>query len=205
MIRRLFFDMQINSNPYSEIVDKLRTREDLELLKEEIQLLLVSIYQPGEGGFEKVLKRSVRSWVASSVLEGLLKTGLTQEKYLKGLEEKVAQLRELKLTLSFQPTEEFVDELNAWVIEHLGAGIILDIKVDQKILGGAIITYEGKYRDYSLAKRFDKSFYARKKEIMPFPSQVAELSSPKKEALSASIQLGSKSQGVLGPTSNPKV
>ena len=51
----------------------------------------------------------------------------------------------VRLTLAFEPNKD-------WIVKAVGRAVILDIRVDKSILGGAIIENQGKYGDYSLRK-----------------------------------------------------
>lgn len=85
------------------------------------------------------------------------------EKYLNTLLEKIRTINSLKLTLAISPSEELITALSKWVEKNLSEKIIFDIKVDPKIIGGAIITSDkGEFADFSLLKKINLIFKAKK-------------------------------------------
>lgn len=149
---------------YSKILSKIRTKQDVRLLEEELDLLIGKLYSAEKGVFEQTLEKKVRSWVSADLKEGLSKTAQRQE-YLKGLLLELSKLKALSLTISFEPTEDGLDRLHSWVREHVGSGIILEINVEPSLLGGAKVIFEGRYLDSSLTARFKKVFSEEKEQF----------------------------------------
>lgn len=142
-----------NATIYSDIVSTIKTKEDMDLFRNEVQILLDAVYK--ENKFEEVLKGSVREQTALLVSSKLsLKT--PKEKFLKGLKDVLSNVVELKISLSFAPTHELVERIHTWFLENIKDDIVLDIKVDKKMLAGIRISYKGEYRDYSVSKRVDE-------------------------------------------------
>lgn len=55
------------------------------------------------------------------------------------------------LTLAFEPDFDFVRKLNEYFSQNMGHRVTLDLKVDKKIVGGAIVIANNHWRDYSVA------------------------------------------------------
>jgi len=63
----------------------------------------------------------------------------------------------VKLTLAFLPTAGLKKRISLWIKDKLGgAAPLLEISVDPKILGGALITCNGRYQDLSLKRELKK-------------------------------------------------
>lgn len=62
----------------------------------------------------------------------------------------------VELTLAFEPTEEILMSLSQWFMMQLKKQAIFAVKVDYSLIGGAIITFNGKYKDCSLKSVFEK-------------------------------------------------
>ena len=149
---------------YSKILSKIRTKQDVRLLEEELDLLIGKLYSAEKEVFEQTLDKKVRSWVSADLKEGLSKTA-KREEYLKGLLLELSKLKALSLTISFEPTEEGLDRFHSWVRDHVGSGIILEINVEPSLLGGAKVIFEGRYLDSSLTARFKKVFSEEKEQF----------------------------------------
>ena len=71
----------------------------------------------------------------------------------------------MKLKIAFSPSSEFLEEINQWFEKELSVKVILDLTINPKIVGGAIIEYQGNWRDFSLRKKIDnlieKLYYPR--------------------------------------------
>lgn len=143
---------------YSEILDKVRTKQEAVYLKGEIDLLLKAIYQSKETNFQEVLDKNVRSWVSELLRKGIEKSAINNEPYLKGLKRELSDLKSLNLTIAFEPTEKNLHRLHNWVLDNLGKGIVLEIIVNANILGGSIISYQGKFFDSSVRNKLRNVF-----------------------------------------------
>lgn len=75
---------------------------------------------------------------------------------LKNLIQEIETAPVLTLRLSFDPNTQTVSKIHNWLALNLKKGVLLDIAVDETLMGGAIIEYNGRYKNYSLKKRFEK-------------------------------------------------
>lgn len=137
---------------YSEILSNIRTKEDAWALEQEIDILLDRLYSSNQEDYGQALKRDVRSNIALIIKSSIEKARIDRDKYLQGLKTELKKLKEIQLTLAFEPTDAIIEKILLWVRENVGEGIILDINYSKTISGGAVIIHKGKYRDYSLKK-----------------------------------------------------
>lgn len=127
-----------------------RTKEEEEVLLEELSEIYESLYRTVPGTTQQVLDQKVRRQVA-----GLIKERLN-EKFLKDLMEKIKSRRKLILTLAIDPSEDIISEVYEWASKNISEDMVLDINIDKSILGGVQISYQGKYFDYTLKKTIDQ-------------------------------------------------
>lgn len=157
---------------YSDILRHVKTVDQARGLSSEIDVLLDSLFKTDNKAFEKALNSisAIDAEVLKSAFGGL-KNNIspnnlsTIKEYLTQLKEEIQKLKILKLSLAFDPSEDTIGNLFTWVWENLGERHILDIQKDQTILGGAIIEFEGKYKDLSLKKKLDEVFATKREEI----------------------------------------
>ncbi|MBI2031787.1 MAG: hypothetical protein HYT08_04210 [Candidatus Levybacteria bacterium] len=156
--------MKDNTLIYSDIIKAVKTTADAEDFLSQIDALFAKLFKTTPGSFDENLKKIIGSNFAALLRESLEKNNINKndqssiEKFLNGLKDYIQQLKILKLQIAFQPSDEMIDDIFVWVSENIGQGIILDISYDISLIGGAIITFEGKYRDLSLKKRFSDIF-----------------------------------------------
>lgn len=87
------------------------------------------------------------------------------------IEEIIKYLRSVslvKVTLAFEPDANFVSKLNDQISSILNQKVILDILVDQKIIAGLTVEYQGKFKDYSLEPRVKDYLRNNLKKMMVF-------------------------------------
>lgn len=77
------------------------------------------------------------------------------KEFFQTIQKQIASLPLLTLTLAFEPTEQTLKTLSEWFLLNLKKQVLFDITVDQKLIGGATITYNGKYQDYSIRPKVE--------------------------------------------------
>jgi len=150
---------------YNEILSHIRTKSEAWQLEDEADLLLDHLYKGKADVFDLALKNDLRAWVSELLLRTFANPEIKKDKYLRGLKVAIAKLRELKLTLAFEPTQNSIEKIHDWVIKNVGVGIILDITFNPTIFAGAIVIFEGKYRDLSLRNKFREQFGENRERI----------------------------------------
>ena len=85
---------------------------------------------------------------------------------LKKLREELDNLKTVRVTLSFEPSKEFVTKISNHLTDMGFSNFILDIMVDPKILGGAVLSYEGVHKDYSLLKEIPLWFEKNSSKVL---------------------------------------
>ena len=156
---------------YSEILSNIRTKEDAWALEQEIDILLNKLYSAKADEFSHALEHDVRSNVALIIKSSIEKARIDRDKYLQGLKNELKKLKEIQLTLAFEPTDATLEKIFLWVRENVGKGIILDINYSKTISGGAVIIHKGKYRDYSLKKLIRNDLDNNKQKVETMFSQ----------------------------------
>ena len=57
-----------------------------------------------------------------------------------------------EIVVSFMPTYRQVMKMSQWWEEYTGSHVILAITIDENIIAGSKISYNGTYKDYSLSQ-----------------------------------------------------
>lgn len=148
----------------SKLLSEIRTRTEADQLIEEIELLKNSLYEDGERSFGSTLNSKVRYWVAEIIKEEVKNINI--EEYLENLTQMIKQMEEFKLTLAFEPSNSGINMFVNYLREQLTGSLVLEIEHDPNILGGTIISYQGKYHDFSLVKIFDHEFEEKRDQFL---------------------------------------
>lgn len=144
----------------NSILEKVRTKEEANLLLSEIDLILSTLFTSRKK-LEKVLTKEIRLTTYAALRKDFLDKEVSPSKIkelLNELSEKLKKLKILEVTMAFEPTQDIINNIHNWVKENLGDDGILDIKLDKSILGGAIIVFKGLYKDYTLKKQLEGLF-----------------------------------------------
>jgi F0F1-type ATP synthase delta subunit len=70
--------------------------------------------------------------------------------FLKKLLDEVGKMPLVDLTLAFEPKEKNMKSISDWFVTRLGKAVVLELSVDEGLIAGAKIKYNGKYGDYSV-------------------------------------------------------
>ncbi len=155
---------------FEEFAKKIKTKEELISYLEEISQAQQSAFEKKEDLLSEKVKEKVsetlKNFLERAEEKGIIsKNPKQQNSFLKKLKEYLLSLPEVKLKIAFSPSSEFLEEINQWFEKELSVKVILDLTINPKIVGGAIIEYQGNWRDFSLRKKIDnlieKLYYPR--------------------------------------------
>lgn len=76
--------------------------------------------------------------------------------FLEMLREELISLPEVELEIAFFPPSKIIAKISEWFEKNLDKKVILNFKINPKIVGGTILGYRGKVRDFSLMKEIKK-------------------------------------------------
>lgn len=86
---------------------------------------------------------------------------------------KIKNKETVSIVIAIPPTEKINEEISSFVRSEFGEDVVFEISVKPEILGGAILIFEGYYRDYSLATKLDEAFETKREEISRVMDQEA--------------------------------
>lgn len=140
---------------FSPFVNSIYDIGGLMTLLEEISLIQRTLFRGKEG----LISQNAKDFTTGNIItifEELEKTGLepvTDQKQMKFLQDLVVYVKKLpivKVSIAFEPTNTFLIKLNSQISVVLGKKIILDIVINQYLVGGAVFEYSGKVGRYTL-------------------------------------------------------
>lgn len=164
--------MNDKNNITYDISKDIRTIKEAEEFCSEASFVLNNIYNVGNNNVNQILSKH-----SSEKTAGIIKRILADNKVLpsdfasceKILNEMIEQIKKMKivrLTLAIQPSDDLLDRISQWVNENLGKNNLIEIDKDEQILGGAILSIDGKYKDFSLKKSLSDIFQTKKAELV---------------------------------------
>lgn len=72
------------------------------------------------------------------------------------LDKEIAKLSTLTICLTFEPDDATLSNLGAFARKMFGHLLILDIKLDPRLIAGAALIWKGVYKDYSLRAKIEE-------------------------------------------------
>jgi F0F1-type ATP synthase delta subunit len=157
---------------YDRVVDELKTSDDMELFLAEIDMLLVSLYQNNVSAFKETLDTKLQRRLGDILTHSLQeqKINFTDHEqlqyYFTGLKAYVTQLPLLHLTLAYHPTNQQILGLSEWARQVVKRPVILHLNYNKMLLGGAVISFGGSYKDLSLKKKLDTVYQTKREELL---------------------------------------
>ncbi len=137
----------------SELFSKLKTLEDLEILKGEIDRLENALYQTNVN-YNDILKNDIRDWVSEVITRESKEVGF--EKYLEKIKKDLISIPVLSASVSFEPSTSFIEKLSLWLKSNISSDVVVDLLLNTQIIGGIQMSFKGKYLDLSLRKKISK-------------------------------------------------
>lgn len=146
-----------------DLQNQIIAKEDLIVLFEEINLTEKFIFKDIGIPLSEKLKGKTREEFRRLVekLEkenSFFRSPNQQLSFFRNLKKNLKKTPQLKLELAFQPSIEFLLKIKQWFKEKNQREVILDLSVNPEVVGGAIIEYQGKYRNLSVGKKIDELF-----------------------------------------------
>ncbi len=154
--------MEDKIKKYQDLIELIRTTDDLVKFDEEMDLLLQSIYYVDKDMLKDALEKTVRIRIATVMRKLIQRDTLSKREEVNALflsvYKTICSLPMLQLTLAFEPSEAVIDNISRWARQNLAAGILLDLSLDRSVLGGAMIMYNGRFYDLTLRKKLQDIF-----------------------------------------------
>jgi F0F1-type ATP synthase delta subunit len=92
--------------------------------------------------------------------------------FIDGLVSFLKNVRKVEMTLAFHPTRSQVTRVVSWIRSQLKLeAVVIEIKYDPKLIGGAILIWNGEYRDLTLKKKLENYFKGKLSEIIQIAVQ----------------------------------
>ncbi|MGI5828234.1 MAG: F0F1 ATP synthase subunit delta [Patescibacteria group bacterium] len=78
----------------------------------------------------------------------------TAEAELSSLQAKIRRLPVVSLGVAFEPRADFLAEVSESITRYFGKKVLLEMEVKPELIGGAVIEFAGRRRDFSLKTWF---------------------------------------------------
>ena len=140
---------------FRSLVERIFTADQLAGIQDDIRTISQMAFKMRSGSFSSQIKTKVGPtlylYISSLEKESRLPAAASLGNFLAGLGQFLDGIDKITFTLAFEPSLDFQKEIALRLEKNLGRKVVSDFIVDEAIIGGLIIEYHGKYKDYSKA------------------------------------------------------
>lgn len=153
-----------------KIVSSVRTKEERDVTLTGLRIVESSIFQKSaEHLSRELVKAGVPTDIGRRLLDAAegepLKNHVPRGEFFKALKKTLEELLVLRLEISFEPREKIMDKLKSWAEREIEKGIIFDLTLDRSISGGAKLSFQGRYREYTFENLISSALSSKREEI----------------------------------------
>ena len=145
------------------LFNTIYTKDELVLFYHEVDQLMAEIFIGNQGLQEKMnqllsfeKKKNIMYYLTTMQVNTenivMVKEALSKIQFLGN------QIPVVSLQLAFEPTEPIIESLSSWFVQNIKTKVILDIHLERKIIGGALISLNGIYDDFTLKTKIETYF-----------------------------------------------
>jgi hypothetical protein len=124
-------------------------------LIDQLESVTKELYHNQEGAITQKLQgkllasiQAIFVWLEQNKLEPAGDS--EQKQFIEDIIDYLRKVPQVKVTLAFEPDDLFTSKLNEEISAQSGQKVILDISVNHHIVGGLVLEYRGKHKDYSV-------------------------------------------------------
>lgn len=149
-------------NMYADIL----TIEDTNSFYKEIDQFTSKLFQVSTT-LDQALNESFNKQKKDAFLSILKEQGIEPsdqikiQELLKKIKEEAKIFPVITIKLGYDPTREHIESFSDWFISRIKRKVILKILVERNLIGGAYITYNGLFKDFSVKKRVQDAFMTK--------------------------------------------
>lgn len=162
-----------NTFSYSDILASIITTDDAFYFSAEIDLVVNQLFSNASQNPQEILSSSYSHTFVALISKAFTSSGISWDDhkaakdFLLGLKQAILGLKIMKLTIAFKPTQQFLAFISHRIETEVNQHIILDIGYDPTIMGGALIIFEGAYKNLTLPRLVGRVFEEYKDKIGP--------------------------------------
>lgn len=159
------------SSKVDELIDSVATWNEVVSLLEEVEKLQETAFKLEEKAFKSVLDVQVRSSLAEAIKADMVEFGDNIDspeflsRYLREVEMKLKSMTLVRVEVAKEPSRKVVGNVCSRLSEALDKPVVIDLRIDPELGGGARLTYGGRFCDYSFAS-FWPRIWAEVEEVI---------------------------------------
>jgi uncharacterized protein YuzE len=69
------------------------------------------------------------------------------------LKDSFSKFKFVSITLAFEPSNKFLQNIKVWLEKNMEEKVLVDLTINRKIIGGAVVIANNRYKDYSISSK----------------------------------------------------
>lgn len=144
-----------------DILSQVHTTSEADHFLSQITALSESLFN-NKTLFKEKLEELFPSELSISIMNGIRESGFNLDNsielqhYFENITNFVKQAPVINITIAFRPKQKTTQKIYDWISLRLKRPVLLNIKVEKQIIGGAIIEFNGKYLEYTIHRTLNE-------------------------------------------------
>src|SRR5579859_4269690 len=157
---------------FDQLMTFLRTTTDASAVDTCLQEFIDTFFTAKKLEEQQQIFRKLPKNVANLLIEAFALEAITPENQIRikreidELTDKLRSCKNIQMTIAFQPNEETITYFSEWVKNNINKELLIDLRFDKTIVGGALIIVAGAYKDYSVRKKLSDRFQIQRDDIL---------------------------------------
>lgn len=165
-------NLMSDSALFNQVITRLRTTSDVSQVLLCLEEFIDTVYSRKDLQEQQLIFRKLPLELANVFITSFANQPITAEnqiaikRKIDALTDQLHLLKNLQLTIAFQPNEETITYFSEWVKKNINKDLLIDLRFDKSIVGGAVIIVKGTYKDYSVRKNLSNRFQIQRDDIL---------------------------------------
>lgn len=157
---------------FDQILARIRTTADRAQVLSCFDEFIETFFSPKSLEEQQQIFRKLPSELATILVKAFANEKITPENQIRikreidELIDKLHTCKSMQLTIAFQANEETITFFSDWIKRNVKKDLLIDLRFDKSIVGGALIIADGSYKDYSVRKNLANRFQIQKEDIL---------------------------------------
>ena len=156
---------------YFDLITSIKTTQEVLDLSLEIDMLISTLSQSQNLSLDKAIA-AISITTGKKIMQIFEKNNLDvndselTSDFLETLKDLIKKFKVIKLILAFDPSQRTIENIHEFVASDIGIGYILDVEVSERVVGGSVVIFNGKYWDFTLRKSLENIFLTKRENIL---------------------------------------
>lgn len=144
-----------------DLLDIVKTRKEAVTLVSNLEQIAASSFEAKEDPLAKmkeVFPADIYDKVVALCKEHTISLGNREavDAFANRIEMVTEHMPVIYLYLAFAPTDKVVQNISQWFLSYLNIPVLLDFSIKKELIAGAVILYNGKYKNLSFQKKLEE-------------------------------------------------